>query len=139
MVVAIQEDPPNMKSISYSIRQRMSLKTKNMLDKLVIAENSIDYRSLYFIGGNNVDYDFRSFKSLSELFKWIYNGHILIPAAEREQGDFGYILNEFKKYTPRKGTDNYVKKEEFLNNLEKFYDGREMVIEASKKKDIPIK
>ena len=55
MVVAIQKDPPNMKSISYSIRQRMSLKTKNMLDKLVIAENSIDYRSLYFIGGNNVE------------------------------------------------------------------------------------
>ena len=73
-----------MKSIYYSIRERMSLKTKNMLDKLVIAENSIDYRTLYFTGGNNVDYDFRGFKSGSEIFKSIYNGHILIPAAEKE-------------------------------------------------------
>ena len=49
--LAIQKGPPNMKSIYYSIRERMSLKTKNMLDKLVIAENSIDYRTLYFTGG----------------------------------------------------------------------------------------
>ena len=33
-----------------------------------------------------------------------------------------------KKYTPREGTDHYV------NNVEKFYDGREMVIESFKKK-----
>ena len=96
--LAIQKGPPNMKSISYSIRERMPLKAKNMLDKLVIAENnSIDYRSLYFIGGNNLNYDFRSFKSVSELFKSIYNGHILIPAVEREQYDSEDMLNEFKK------------------------------------------
>ena len=95
--LAIQKGPPNMKSISYSIRERMPLKAKNMLDKLVIAENSIDYRSLYIIGGNNFNYDFRSFKSVSELFKSIYNGHILIPAAEREQYDSEDMLNELKK------------------------------------------
>ena len=33
-----------------------------------------------------------------------------------------------KKYTPREGTDHYV------NNVEIFYDGREMVIESFKKK-----
>ena len=111
--LAVQKGPPNMKSISYSIRERMPLKARNMLDKLVIAENSIDYRSLHFIGGNNVDYDFRSFKSVSELFKSVYNGHILIPAAEREQDDFEGVLNEFKKYTPREGTDNYKKRKNF--------------------------
>ena len=62
----------------------MPLKAKNMIEKLVIAENSIDYRSLYFTGGNNVDYDFGNFKSVSEFFKSIYNEHILIPTAERE-------------------------------------------------------
>ena len=74
---------------------------------------------------------------MSELFKSIYNRHILIPAAEREEDEFEDILNEFKKYAPRQGTHNYVKKEEFLNNVPKFYDGREMVIEAFKK-NIPI-
>ena len=123
-----------MKSISYSNRERMPLKAKNMLDKLVIAENSIDYRNLYFTGGNSFDYDFRSFKSVSELFKSIYNGHILIPAAAREQDDFEDRLNELKKYTPREGTDHYVKKEKFLNNVEKFYDGSKLVIEAFKKR-----
>ena len=92
--LAIQRSPPNVKSISYSIKDRLSLKAKSMLDKLVIAENSIDYRSLCFIGGNNVDYDFRSFRSVTEFFKSIYNGHILIPAAERGQDDFEDILNE---------------------------------------------
>ena len=128
--LAIQRGPPNMKCVSYSIRERMRLKAKNMLDKLVIAEYSIDYRILYFIGGNNVDYDSRSFKSVRQIFKSIHNGHILIPAAEREQDESEDILNELKKYTPREGTDNYVKKEEFLNNVKKFYDGREMVIDT---------
>ena len=35
--LAIQRSPPNVKSISYSIKERMSLKAKSMLDKLVIA------------------------------------------------------------------------------------------------------
>ena len=69
--LAIQKGSPNMKSLSYSIMEKMPLKANNMLDKLLIAVNSTDYRSLYFVGSINADYNFRNFKSVSELFKLI--------------------------------------------------------------------
>ena len=74
---------------------------------------------------------------MGDLFKQIYYGKILIPVAEREQDEFYYKLEKLKKYDP-KTEENIGKKESFLNNTQKIYDGREMVINAFKNKIIPL-
>ena len=64
-----------------------------MLEKLSNQENLIDYRKLSFKGGNNVDYDFSNFSPLRKLFRLIYYGEIIIPAAESKM-----MLIVFLKY-----------------------------------------
>ena len=54
----------------------------------------------YYKGINNIEYDFISFSSVGELFKQIYYGQILIPAAERDRDEFRYLLDDLKKYEP---------------------------------------
>ena len=52
-----------------------------------------------------------------------------MPDAEREQDEFYYKLEGLKKYNPLT-EKNINKKELFFDNIQKFYDGREMVINA---------
>ena len=63
-----------IKSIRYAVKEELSQKAKNMLDKLNSEENFIDYRKLNFRGGNNIDYDFSHFRLLREFFRVIYYG-----------------------------------------------------------------
>ena len=63
-----------IKSIRYAVKEELSQKAKNMLDKLNNEENFIDYRKLSFRGGNNIDYDFSNFRPLREFFRVIYYG-----------------------------------------------------------------
>ena len=74
---------------------------------------------------------------MGDLFKQIYYGKILIPGAEREQDEFYYKLEKLKNYDPNT-EDNISKKESFLNNTQKCYDGREIVINACKNKIMPL-
>ena len=55
-----------------------------MIEKLNNQEKLINYRKFKFKGGNNIDYDFTNFRPVRELFRAIYYGEILIPAAKRE-------------------------------------------------------
>ena len=73
---------------------------------------------------------------MGDLFNQIYFGKSLIPAAEREQDEFYYRLENLKKYDP-KTNGNISIRESFLKNKKSFYDGREMVINAFKNKIIP--
>ena len=87
-LLAIEDKKNNqsgLKSISYTIREKLPEKAINAFDSLVDKDKTINYRKLGYKGDNNVYYDFTSFSSLGELFKQIYDGKILIPAAEREQ------------------------------------------------------
>ena len=99
-------------------------------------DKNINYRRLFY-RGYNIDYDFTKFSSLGELFKEIYYGKILISTAEGEQDEFYYLLDDLKKYDP-KDNKNISDKNTFLNNIQKFSDGREMIINAFKNKKIPL-
>ena len=127
-----------IKSIGYTIRQELSQEAKNMLEKLNNQEKLINYRKLGFRGGNNKDYDFTNFSSLRELFRAIYYGEILIPAAEREQDDFDDRFELLKNYKPRKNSKYYKLKDDLLINAQNFYDGRKMIIEVFKNKILPL-
>ena len=47
-----------IKSIGYTVKEKLSQEAKNMLEKLNNQENLINYKKLHFRGGNNVDYNF---------------------------------------------------------------------------------
>ena len=81
-----------VKSIGYTVKEKLSQEAKNMLRKLNNQEKFINYKKLSFRGGNNKDYDFTNFSSLRELFRTIYYGEMLMPGAEREQNNYDNIL-----------------------------------------------
>ena len=47
-----------IKSIGYTIKEKLSEEAKNMLEKLNKQEKLINYQKLYLKEGNNVKYDF---------------------------------------------------------------------------------
>ena len=53
-----------VKSIGYTVQEKLSQETKNMLGKLKNQEKLINYKKIYLKGGNNVDYNFTNFSSL---------------------------------------------------------------------------
>ena len=77
------------------------------------------------------------FSSLGEPFKQTYYGNILIPAAERDQGEYDYLLDDLKKYDP-KDQKHISDKAKFLESIANFYDGKEMVINAFANEIIPL-
>ena len=80
----------------------MSQEAKNMIEKPNNQEKLINYKKLYFKGGNKADHDFTNFNSFRELFRAIYFGEILIPAVEREQDNFDDMIKILKDYKPKK-------------------------------------
>ena len=109
-----------------------------MLEKLNNQEKIINYKKLYFRGGNNKDYDFTNFSSLRELFSPICYGEILISAVEREQDNFDDMIKILKAYRPRKDSKYYGLKQDLVINAQNFYDEREMIIDGLKTKLFPF-
>ena len=128
----------SVKSIDYTVKQELSQEAKNMLEKLNNQKKFVNNRKLIFKGGNNFDFDFSNFSPLRELFRVIYYGEIVIPAAEREQGEFNYLLEVLKEYNSRKDSKNKKLKDNLVINPQNFYDGREMIINAFKSKIFPL-
>ena len=83
------------------------------------------------------DFDFRMFLLLKQFFERIYFGDILLKAVEREQVVFEEILENLKKYRPRKDS-NADDKNKTLTSAQNFYDEREMIINAFKNKLFPL-
>ena len=68
-----------IKSIAYTIKEKLSREAKNLLEKLNNQEKLINYQKLYVKGGNKVEYDFSDYRSLKEFLKQFiteknYNG-----------------------------------------------------------------
>ena len=127
-----------VKSTGYIVKEELSQKAKNMLQKLNNQEKLNNYKKLSFRGANNKDCDFINFRSLREIFRTIYYGEILIPGAEREKNNFDDMIRILKAYKPRKDSKYYKLKQDLLINAQNFYDGREMIIKAFKNKIFPV-
>ena len=126
-----------IKSIDYNIRNNFSPDGLDALKKIGDKEKKIDYRYLRMKPSTKNDFDFRMFLPLKLFFNSIYFGDVLIPAVEREQDVFEKILENFKKYKPK--TDSNVDdKNKTLTSAQNLYDGREMIINAFKKKLFPL-
>ena len=84
---AIEDQKNNqlgLKSIGYSIRDRLPKEAIKVFDDLVTKDKTIDYKKLSKDLGDS-EYDFKMFSSMEELLKQIYYGNILVAGAEREQ------------------------------------------------------
>ena len=100
MIKGQKDNQSGLKSIGYSIRDRLSKKAIKAFDYFVAKDKTIDYKKLSKdLGGD--EHDFTMFLTMGELLKQIYHGNILIPGAEREQDEFYDKLDKLKKYDPK--------------------------------------
>ena len=100
-------------------------------------EKSIDYKRLSFKRDKNLESDFRDYKSLKEFFKDTYYKKFSTKEAESIQEEFNAIINALEKHKPR---DSEYKNEKLklLENVKRFYDGREVIINRFKNKIFPL-
>ena len=91
-----------IKSIDYTIKDKLSQQAKNILEKLNNPKKLINYKKLVFTGSNKVDYDFSAYRSLKELFKAIYYRNVRIEKVKRIQEEFDATINALNKYKPKK-------------------------------------
>ena len=94
-----------VKSIGYTVKKELSQEAKNMLEKLNNQEKLINYQKVNFKGVIMLT----MISPLTELFRTICYGEILIPAAEREQDNFDDMMKILKDYKPKK-SDNKKRK-----------------------------
>ena len=85
----------------------------------------------------NLEFDFRDYKSLKEFFKDIYCKKFSIKEAESIQEEFKAVLTALEKYKPR-DSEYKNKKLKLLENVKRFYDGQEVIINAFKNKIFPL-
>ena len=102
-----------VKSIGYTVNEKLSQKAKHMVEKLNNQEKLIDYRKLSFRGGKNKEYDFSGYRPLRKMFRVIYYGDVLIPVAEREQERFDYTYKALNTYRANKS--EYKKEDRSFN------------------------
>ena len=63
----------NIKEIIDFFEKPVSLEAMALFEEIKTIQKNVDYRKLKFIGGNNVKYDFRDYKTFNELFKNLYH------------------------------------------------------------------
>ena len=118
------------------------LKAKNKIENTKEVTDYADakdanFRKLEIKSGNNVDYDFSDYKTFKELFKGLYYKKITIDEAQGEQDEFNAIIDVLEDYTPR-NNKHIEAKNKLLNNVKKFYEGREKIIEGFKNRIFPF-
>ena len=100
-----------------------SQEAKNIIYISSNQEKSISYKRLNFKRDKNFLFDFRDYRSLKELSKYIYYKKFAIKEAERVQNEINVVLDKLK---------NTI--QESLNKIfwkiQKKFDGKEMMIKA---------
>ena len=119
------------------VDQPLSFKAKELLKEIKIIQKNVNYRKLKIKGGNMKDYDFSDYRTFKELFRDLYYRTITIDEAESKQDEFNTVLHLLKKYSPKH--DKYVTlKNNLVDNVSKFYKGREKIIEGFKNGVFPL-
>ena len=76
-------------------------------------------------------YDFSNYRKFKELFRDLYYKKLTIDDAEAYQIQFDPVLYNLNKYSPK--NPKYIEaKNNLLKNVEKFYEGRNKIIEGFK-------
>ena len=114
------KDTPNNQSRATIIFNDLINKRKELMSELY---DSVDYNNLKFeYVGPTKDVSFYEYRDSKELFNAIKNSQIKFSEAKNKQNEFLNKLNEVK--IGKKTTEQ----KEVINNLNKFYNSREEVI-----------
>ena len=114
------EDTSNNQSKAATIFNDLINKRKELMNKLY---DSVDYNNLKFeYVGPTEDVSFYEYRDSKELFNAIKNSQIKFTDARNSQNEF---LNKLRDIKIGRKT---LKQEKIINNLEKFYLCREVVI-----------
>ena len=114
------EDKSNNHSRAAIIFNKLINKRKELMSELY---DSVDYNNLKFeYAGPTKDVSFYEYKDSKELFNAIKNNQIKFSEVKNKQNEFLNNLNEVK--IGKKPTEQ----KEVINNLYKFYNSREEVI-----------
>ena len=108
-------------------------KSRKELNKIKEIEKDFDREKLIY-KTNKHTYDFRKFNTIRTFGEDIYEGKITLEEADESQSD---LLDEIKKFNDKtrlKVFKHSQIKEITLNNLNNFYEAREMVLNGFKNK-----
>ena len=100
-----------IKSVINVFSDELSQEAKNIFYMLSNQEKSVNYKKLNFKRDkNNLEFDFRDYNSLKELFKDIYYKKLSIENAESMPDEFNAALFALKNYNPKKNLNIKKKK-----------------------------
>ena len=127
----------DIKEVTDFVNQPLSFEAKELINEIKTIKKNVDYRKLKTIGGDKREYDFSDYITFKELFRDLYYRAITIDEAERKQDDFNTVLHLLKKYSPKH--DKYMTlKDNLVDNVSKFYERREKIIEGFKNEVFPL-
>ena len=89
-----------LKSISYF--SQLSLKAKELLEKITKERNDIDPEKCVCVKTDGTIFNFNKFKTSLDLASNIYRNMNLLKDAENTQHDLKILLNELRNYNPTK-------------------------------------
>ena len=120
-----------IKWVTDFVDKPLSFEAKELIEEINVIQKDADYRKLKIKGGSNVDYDFSDYKTFKELFRYLYYKETTIDEVERKQDESNGVIGALEKYTP-KHNKCVEAKNKLLNNVKKFYVGREKITEGFK-------
>ena len=127
----------DIKEVTDFVNQPLSFEAKELINEIKNIQKNVDYRKLKIIGGDKKEYDFSDYRTFKELFRDLYCRTITIDEVESKQDEFNTVLDLFKKYSPKH--DKYVTlKNNLMDNVSKFYEGREQIIEGFQNEVFPF-
>ena len=123
----IKNKTENVKEVTDFIKEPLSQEAIDLIKEIKTIEKNVNYKKLSFTGGNKVAYDFRDFKTFSDLFSNLRFKKMSIDDAEMMQNEFNSKLNDLRKYSARE--QEYIEaKNNLLKNVNNFYKGRKIII-----------
>ena len=97
---------------------------KKELDKIKEIEKNVDREKLIY-ETNEYTYSFKNFQTIKTFGRDIYEGEVTIKEADEYQADLLTEIWDFRKYTKSRSEEKKQEKEIVLQNLYKFFEGRE--------------
>ena len=97
---------------------------KKELDKIKEIEKNVDREKLVY-ETDEYKYSFKNFQTIKTFGRDIYEGEVTIKEADEYQADLLTEIWDFRKYTKSRSEEKKQEKEIVLQNLYKFFEGRE--------------
>ena len=114
------------------------MKLKKSLIKLKKQKKNVD-REESIYETNEYTYSFKNFQTIKTFGRDIYEGKITIEEADKYQTDLLVEIMNFRKNTKPRSQEKKREKEIVLENLHRFFEGREKVLDAFESKIFSIK